>query len=197
MNGQKSLNLASNFLAAWFGTCLSTLIFASILLIYISFYKTSQSISVNYGLYQALPNDQTSISEEIQRADARTKIIEDFFNGYSSQLANHADTFIEVADKYYLDWRLLPAISMQESNGGKRMPGNSFNPFGYGIYGSSILRFSSFDDAIERVGKGLRADYIDKGLHTPPQIMAKYTPPSLEKGGAWAKGVTSFMEELK
>ncbi len=39
--------------------------------------------------------------------------------------------------------------------------------------------------------------YIDIGLDTPEKIMAKYTPPSLEKGGPWAKGVNQFMSDLE
>lgn len=86
---------------------------------------------------------------------------------------------------------------MQESNGGKKVIEGSKNPFGYGIYGGSVLSFDSFADAIGRVGKALREDYLNKGLTKPEQIMAKYTPPSLALGGPWAKGVSTFMEELR
>lgn len=190
-------DLAINFLAAWFGTSLSAIIFAALLLFYISVTTLSQPTSASYRLYQALPNDKLTVSDEIQKRDARAKIIEDFYKGYSSELASQSEQFIAVSDKYKIDWRLLPAISMQESNGAKQMPTNSFNPFGYGIYGGKAIKFSSFEEAIERVGKALRSDYLDQGLKTPNQIMAKYTPPSFEKDGAWAKGVSSFMEELR
>ena len=86
---------------------------------------------------------------------------------------------------------------MQESNGGKKVINNSHNPFGYGIYGGLVIKFASWDESIERVGRALREDYLNQGLKNPHQIMAKYTPPSLAKNGAWAKGVTTFMEELR
>ncbi len=86
---------------------------------------------------------------------------------------------------------------MQESNGGKKVINNSFNPFGYGIYGTKVIRFNSWEEAIERVGRALREEYLNIGLKTPFQIMSKYTPPSLAKDGAWAKGVITFMEELR
>lgn len=133
----------------------------------------------------------------ISKGDARAVIIKKFFIEQNAPLAVYADKFVEVADKYNLDYRLLPAISMQESNGGKKIPNDSYNPFGYGIYGSQILKFGSFDQAIETVGAGLRKNYLDLGLKTPYQIMTKYTPPSLAKGGTWAIGVSSFMEELQ
>src|SRR3989344_3872467 len=187
----------TTFVAAWFGATLTTFLFAIFLTFYLNTLKVIPFAASDLRLYAALPQSSLESSQEVQKVDGRAKIIEDFFEYYNSPLASLAQTFINVADKYQLDWRLLPAISMQESNGGKRIIPSSKNPFGYGIYGDKVLKFANFDEAIERVGKGLKEDYIDQGLKTPNQIMAKYTPPSLEKGGAWAKGVNTFMEELR
>ncbi len=150
-------------------------------------------------MYKSLPNlspNENSQTVEIKKNDGRAKVVADFFKIHRSPLADFASDFIDSADKYNLDFRLLPAIAMQESNGGKVLPKNSFNPFGYGIYGGKVLRFESFLEAIDKVGGGLKNDYIDKGFKTPEEIMAKYTPPSLQKGGAWAMGVSAFMEAL-
>lgn len=187
----------SILLASWFGASTTGFLFASFLLIYLSFTKVSLPTSSSYQLYQALPPSISETQEGITSSDGRIKAVEEFFKNYKSVLATESNTFISVADKYKLDWRLLPAISMQESIGAKKMIADSYNPFGFGIYGSKVLKFSSFADGIETVGKALREKYLNEGLHTPEQIMAKYTPPSLAKGGAWAKGVSSFMEELR
>lgn len=185
------------FVAFWFGAATTALIFSLTFTFYLGRPKIVKPELQNFKLYAALPLNESSISDNIEPADGRAKVIEDFFRSYKSPLSNHSETFIQVADKYKLDYRLLPAISMQESNGGKKVIKESYNPFGYGIYGKLAVQFQSWDEAIERVGKALREDYLDKGLKTPHQIMTKYTPPSLEKGGAWAKGVTTFMEELR
>lgn len=185
------------FLTAWFGASCTCLIFSLLFLFYLSTPKVVQQSVQSFKLYAALPEGGLAVKEDIGAVDARAKIIENFFKDYNSPLANHSQTFISVSDKYKLDWRLLASISMQESNGGKRVINNSYNPFGYGIYGKLVTRFNSWDEAIERVGRALREDYLNKGLNTPTQIMAKYTPPSLAKGGPWAKGVSSFMEELR
>lgn len=187
----------AGFVIAWFAASTTALIFSLIFSLYLSTAKTVKPNVQNLKLYAALPATESTISQDISFADGRAKIIEDFFQNYKSPLSNLGSVFIRVADKYQLDWRLLPAIAMQESNGAKKVINNSFNPFGYGIYGSLVIRFNSWEEAIERVGKGLREDYLDKGLKNPYQIMAKYTPPSLAKGGAWAKGVSTFMEELR
>ena len=184
-------------IAAWFASSLISLFIALGFLLYLSFDKVVLIDDNDLRLYSSLPSSSIEISDYIEARDGRAKIIEDFFKGYSAPLVKQADLFVEVADRYALDWRLLPAISMQESNGGRRIIQSSKNPFGYGIYGDKVLEFESFEQAIERVGRGLKEDYINQGLKNPTEIMAKYTPTSLEKGGAWAKGVLTFMEELK
>lgn len=65
-------------------------------------------------------------------------------------LAGYGGQFVRVADKYGLDWRLLPAIAIRESSGGKQMCGN--NPFGWA---SCRTDFDSVQEAIEYVGINL------------------------------------------
>lgn len=190
-------DLKPNLVGAWFGASFISLIFSILLLFYISVERVVLPKDQNFKLYAAIPGSKSEVSDKVGWEDGRSKIIEDFFKKYKSPLAKQSSAFVNIADKYSLDYRLLPAISMQESLGGKKVIGNSHNPFGYGIYGNLVVKFSSWEEAIERVGRAIKQDYLDKGLKTPTQIMAKYTPPSLEKGGAWAKGVSSFMEELR
>ncbi len=183
---------------SWYLTTTIALIFGLFFLIYLSFdHQITGLYSTRYQLYKALPAENTITNQqvvEINKLDARSLIIKNFFIDYKSPLADLADTFVAIADRYKLDYRLMPAISMQESGGGKIMPSNSYNPFGYGIYGKTVLRFANFGEAIERVGRGLKTDYYDLGLKTPGQIMPKYTPPSK---GSWADGVSIFMTELR
>ena len=186
----------ARFVAAWFCSAVTSLIFALVFTLYLSQNKQIPIIDQNFKIYAALPQNGMQVSENVEKLDARAKIIENFFKNYNTPLLNLSGKFIEIADKYDLDWRLLPSIAMQESNGGRRVIKNSNNPFGYGIYGGAVLRFNSFEEAIERVGRGLREDYLNKGLKTPSQIMAKYTPPAVPTG-SWAKGVSIFMQELQ
>ncbi len=184
-------------ITAWFGTSFTCLTFSVLLLFHLSTPKVVKQTNQSFKLYAALPVSNTQVSDDIDFTDARAKIIENFFKGHNAPLADLSAVFVSVADKYKLDYRLLPAISMQESNGGKKVVSDSFNPFGYGIYGGKVKKFNSWAEAIERVGQGLKEDYLDIGLNTPEKIMPKYTPPSITLGGPWAKGVSSFMEELR
>ncbi|TSC86007.1 MAG: Uncharacterized protein G01um10147_1011 [Microgenomates group bacterium Gr01-1014_7] len=183
--------------AAWFGASLTCLLFAILFSFYLSTPKVVLPVSQSFKLYAAIPTSKVQVSENFTLADARPKLIENLFEKHKSPLADLGALFVTVADKYGLDYKLLPSIAMQESKGGQKVVDNSHNPFGYGIYGDLVLKFSSWEEAIERVGRGLKMDYLDQGLKTPQQIMPKYTPPSLAKGGTWAKGVSYFMEELR
>ena len=82
----------------------------------------------------------------------------------------------------------------RESNLGKTIPNDSYNAWGYGVYGGKVTKFNSWEEAIERVSRGLRRDYFDHGLDTPEKIMPKYTPPS---DGSWAFCVNTFLQELQ
>lgn len=188
------------FLVTWYFSTVLTLLFAIIFLLQLSFPKNIPIQSgQQYERYKALPA-QTEInyqSIEVNSKDGRALIIKEMFELHKAPLASHADKFVEVADRYGLDYRLLPAISMQESNGGKKIPDGSYNPFGYGIYGDKILKFVSFDESIEKVAKGLKENYINFGFKTVDEIMFKYNPPSRENGGLWGDGVNTFLEHLR
>ncbi len=131
---------------------------------------------------------------EAKLADARVANLMHFFRKYNSPLYDHAEKIVEVADEHKFDYRLLPAIAMQESTLCKAIPANSHNCWGWGIYGNTVTRFSSYDEAIETVGRGLKKNYIDQGLTTTSQIMSKYTPSS---NGSWAQGVNTMLKILE
>ena len=82
-----------------------------------------------------------------QRADA----IDAYFHRRSMPLEGTGMTFVLVAEKYGLDWNLLPAIAIRESSGGKAACGH--NPFGWGS--CKLHNFSSYEHAIEALGKNL------------------------------------------
>ncbi len=153
---------------------------------------------VNAENYQFTASYKADVSEgykaEIKPGDARAANLKAFFRKYNSDLYNYADKIIQEADKYQFDYRLLPAIAMQESNLCRVIPDDSYNCWGWGIYGTTVTRFDSYNDAIETVSKGIKEHYIDEGLVTASAIMKKYTPPSQ---GSWQNGVNTFLKALE
>jgi len=145
-------------------------------------------------LFAALPAQIGGLTNSIVTGDARPQILKNFLELNNSPLTPYSEYLVQVADKYNLDFRLIPSISMVESTGGKVIPSGSHNAWGFA---NGETRFQSWAFAIEKVAQTLKSDYVDKGLVTPEQIMPKYAPPSVAKGGPWAKGVNFFLVELE
>lgn len=143
--------------------------------------------------FSALPTNSNIATYYSYIHDARIDTLEDFFKKYKSPLQTHAQAIVENADKYELDYRLLPAIAMKESTLCKKIPDNSYNCWGFGIYGGKITRFSSFEEAIETVSEKIAKDYVKKGLTDPETMMAKYNPVSQ---GTWADTVNLIMDRI-
>ena len=100
-----------------------------------------------------LNNEQTKTSEVEQTAqvkDERAIQLDTYFAKWNMPLNGYGAKFVEEADKYNLDWRLLPAIAVAESSGGKYMKNN--NPFGWA---SCEVAFNDFNHAIEIVAWNL------------------------------------------
>lgn len=152
------------------------------------------SQSIKNVSYTALPVTNNAIIDTIKAEDGRIAKLQQFFTKYHSPLLPHAQLIVELADTYGLDYRTIPAIAMQESTGCKRIPIDSHNCWGWGIYGSKVTRFPDYPTAIETVSRGLAKNYVAHGLTTPEAIMNRYTPSS---NGSWANGVGYFLEELK
>lgn len=148
----------------------------------------------------------------VETDDARALLVANFLKRYNTgnRNINHplvpedyfGEFFVELADTYGLDFRLLPAIAMQESNLCKVTPKpsingvvtESYNCLGFGVYGDKVTMFPSFEANFEQAAKTLKKNYIDQGLDTPYKIMRKYTPPS---DGSWAESVNQWMTEMR
>lgn len=155
--------------------------------------KTSISLSTSTPKYQAVPEESTKSKVTVDADDARVKSLEEFFKRYNSPLFGHAQTIVAEADKHHLDYRFIPAIAMQESTLCKKIIKNSFNCWGFGIYGKKVTKFTSYDEAIKTVTATLAKKYIAQGLNSPEEIMSKYTPSS---NGSWADAVSLVMNNL-
>src|SRR3990167_5215836 len=167
-------------LLVWIPLTMTTLTFSIVV------YARSPSVRVDSQVYgaqiQTSPFETTSYEETIMESDqipilppfeaslvardARPKIVSSFLEDYSCPLVpydQYADKYVEVADKYSLDFRLIPAISMQESNCCKKIPEGSNNCWGYGIYGDQVVRFQTVEEWIETVAQTLAKNYTTKG----------------------------------
>ena len=135
------------------------------------------------------PQIETSLHVE---HDNRAEILKAYLQQFNSPLADHAQMFIDEADKNKLDWKLVAAISGVESYFGQAIPGYSYNGWGFGVYGPNVRRFNSWDDGIATVSHALRTDYLGENTETNVyQIGAKYAADPI-----WAYKVQNFMSSI-
>ena len=127
---------------------------------------------------------------ETKTLDPRAEILQAYLAKYNSPLQYHAQDFIEAADTYDLDWKLVPAISGVESTFGKAIPGG-YNAWGWGVYGDQALGFESWRDGIFTVTGGLRKGYFNKGLTDPYSINKVYAA-----SPTWGAHVSYFLADL-
>jgi hypothetical protein len=121
--------------------------------------------------------------------DPRVIRLKNYLEGHNSPLSEHAQNFVESADRYDLDWRLVPAITGVESTFGKRIPYNSYNAYGWA---NGEYRFTSWDESIDHVSRSLREKYYDRGAENINKIARRYAPPS----SSWSWKVKFFMEKI-
>jgi hypothetical protein len=156
-----------------------------------------QVLPASTQILSGLPPESQIIVASPHTSDARAIIVQKYLQKYSSPLEPYSQIIVDISDKYNLDYRLLVAIAQQESNLCKKIPTDSHNCWGYGIYGDLVTKFDNYPEAMETVASGLKRNYLDKGLDTPEKIMAKYTPPSVIIGGPWARGVSTFLTDME
>jgi hypothetical protein len=175
-----------------------TFLVALLLLLVITYQKTPNGnglFAKNPAVaYAALPTNENVFSAEITPEKSKEEALHQFLAKYHSPLIAYTKFIIDTADTYGLDYRLIPAIAMQETNLCAKAKEDSHNCWGYGVTGGKYKFFESYEQGIETVTRTLAEHYRDKhGLVTPEEIQKMYTPSS---DGSWADSVTYFRDQL-
>lgn len=146
-------------------------------------------------VFAALPTFDQQMKTSLKIDDARPEIIRQYLRKYNSPLEPLSQLIVDLSDENNFDYRWMVAIAQQESNLCKRIPPDSHNCWGWGIYGDKVTRFDSYEDAIRRIAPQFTKIFL-KGDHSrdPSVVMKTYTPPS---DGSWANGVSTFFGHLE
>lgn len=137
-------------------------------------------------------------TQENEARKAKADAIDNYFASKDAPLSGYGMKFVTEAEKNNLDWRLLPAIAMRETTGGKfacKNPNAPYNNFGWH---SCKKGFSSVDESIEYIsmtlgGNNERARHYKEGM-TSEQILKKYNPDSIVPG--YSKQVMKIMDTI-
>jgi len=130
----------------------------------------------------------------VNRIDNRVIRLREYLKAHNSPMADSASRFVQDADSFGLDWKLVVAISGNESYFGWYIPENSFNGWGWGVWTGTSYghNFQNWEEGITTVSEGIKHDYIDKGFITIDQIGQKYAADP-----AWSWKVKHFMEDIE
>jgi len=152
--------------------------------------RSVQTAQVNAPGTFALQNSQTNVMQVniVAQKDNRAEKLKAYFAKNRSPFTPYATNFVQVADKYDLDWTLLPAIAKLESQLGIRIPAGSYNPYGWN---NGKYFFKSFENANEVVANGIRTRYAPTGKVTAARIGKKYAA-----SPTWASRVSRYQIEI-
>lgn len=128
--------------------------------------------------------------------DNRQEILRNYFTFYKSPLLENTKDFLEIADTYQLDYRLLVAIAGVESTFERNGNVSDYNPFGY-MCGNSPCQFLSFRESIVKVAKTIGtqrtyANFRQSGSILELAKIYNYVSPE-----DWTRKIQYFMDELK
>jgi hypothetical protein len=164
--------------------------------VYVTPYRNG---STNSGVFAAktltLPESQFATMQ----TDPRALKIEKVFEKFKCPLAGNGSFIVQKADEYGIPYWLIPAVSFQESGCGKKTPepsgvDESYNAWGYGVWGKNVKTFSDWEGGISAVSKYFGVNFYSQGISDPCQIMEIYTPPS---NGSWCEGVKYFADLIE
>jgi hypothetical protein len=122
-----------------------------------------------------------AMDQKLEDQKAKARAIDAYFMGHDMPLYGMGMKMVLEAEKNEIDWRLLPAIAVRESTGGKNpcdfVKHNSFG------WDSCKTGFKSSEQAIEVIARNLGGNNPSTARHygdkTTEQILRAYNPPSV------------------
>lgn len=145
---------------------------------------------------QGVKTEEDASVQILKDRENKILAIDAYFAKHNMPLEGTGRKMVEEAEKNDLDWRLLPAIAVRESTGGKndcnKVKNNAFG------WGSCKIGFKSNEEAIEVVARNLGGNNPKTAKHyddkNTKQILRAYNPPSVVS--KYAEQVMSIMDAI-
>ena len=137
-----------------------------------------------------------AVDPETEILKAKAEAIDAYFREHDMPLEGTGAKMVEEALKNDLDWRLLAAIAVRESTGGKHdCKRVENNPFGWG---SCKIGFKTNEEAIVTVAMNLGGNNPKTAYHyddkDTKEILQAYNPPSVVR--KYADQVMAIMDDI-
>lgn len=138
----------------------------------------------------SLPPAMNAPAQEVRNGvdaeDSRMQRIRSFFRKRKCPAQKYAAHFVTAADRYRLDWRLLPSLALIESSGGKVFSNN--NIFGWD---SCRHKFPSVQAGIDTVAERLANSPLYRGKSVDDKLKVYNARPH------YRLAVTRVMQQLE
>jgi hypothetical protein len=121
--------------------------------------------------------------------DTRVVALQNIFKKYNSPLVPEAEYYVKYADKYDIDWRLLPAIAGLESGFARAHIEGSHNAYGWG---RGRIYYTSWEEGIDTISKALAERYYARGADTVEKIGPIYA-----ESPTWAVRVNNYIYQIE
>lgn len=140
-----------------------------------------------------LERKYTGFSEQ---PDYRKEYLRRTLERYNSPLKYEVNAFIEVADKYNMDYRILPGIAFSESTLCKNYPTDTNNCYGWGM---PLRQFISQRQAIQYIAEKINVSspYYSAWRADKSDLYKLGTPYNGADIKFWVEKVQYFMEEVE
>ncbi|MFC1622214.1 hypothetical protein ACFL13_02435 [Patescibacteria group bacterium] len=178
----------------------SLFIVFSVFIFQIPISKASTKVVDKYSIFSLKPLTLDRVDYNVGLIDSKAKRIDSVFAFYRCPLEGYGQVFVEEAEVNEIPYWLLAALSFQESGCGKNTPSieengpETYNLFGWGVWGNQVFEFDSYEHAISTVSKYMGKKFYSQGITNLCEIMRTYTPPS---DGSWCGGVEYFGEMIQ
>ncbi|OGC68730.1 hypothetical protein A2415_02140 [candidate division WWE3 bacterium RIFOXYC1_FULL_39_7] len=185
------------FAYKWIVTSLLLFTFTSIATIIYPIKITHENID-KYSIYSSKPLTLGGTEYEVYSKDSRSQKINEIFKEFNCPLEGLGEVFVYEADRNHIPWWIVASIAFQESSCGKMTPEpggvESYNAWGWGVYGENVQMFDNWVRGIETVSSYLRENFYSQNIKDTCEIMKTYTPPSK---GSWCEGVNFFGQMIQ
>lgn len=193
----KRTNVSSRITTAW-ASVSAIAIFITLTAIMITPGKAKPQDPKKYTIYSSKPLVLEQSTYNIYSKDSRAQRINEVFKAYNCPLEGMGESFVFEADRNNIPWWLVASVSFQESSCGKNTPkvggAESYNAWGWAVYGDITWSFDNWARGIETVSRYFGNRFYSQGVTDLCEIMKTYTPPS---DGSWCKGVQHFADIIQ
>ena len=188
----KSQNLNNKITTIWASLSV-IMVFGVLVSIMVTPGKAKPQDTSKYAIYSSKPLVLEQSTYDIYSKDSRAQRINEVFKMYNCPLEGMGESFVFEADRNNIPWWLTAAVSFQESSCGKNTPkvsgSETYNAWGWAVYGNITWSFDNWARGIETVSKYFADRFYSQGVTELCEIMKTYTPPS---DGSWCRGVEHF-----